>query len=100
MPSFDIGSAMKIFDRLFGPDDEARDVRDDALGRADRRAFLVGATVTAAGLVVPKATIFLPPAPMLRKWAVSARWATRATDPRVWSDDTEELIRTRAIWVR
>jgi len=49
---------MKLFDRIFGD--------DSALAQMDRRAFLRGMAVTAAGIVIPAKTIFLPVEPMVR----------------------------------
>ncbi len=51
---------MKLFSRIFGTDEH--------LARMDRRAFLRGMSVTAAGLVVPLPTVFVPPAPRVDEW--------------------------------
>lgn len=50
---------MKLWDRIFGTDEQLEDER--------RRLFLLGATVTAAGLVVARTVISIPkPEPELR----------------------------------
>jgi hypothetical protein len=48
---------MKLWDRIFGKGEGASAAELEVL---DRRAFMVGMTVTAAGLLVPKPTLFLP----------------------------------------
>jgi len=58
---------MKLWDRIFGTDEE--------IELASRRAFLVRATVTAAGLVLPLPTIFIPAVPQGRTFAVNT-WPT------------------------
>lgn len=49
---------MKIFERIFGG--RSNRPSDAEVERLDRRAFMVGMTVTAAGLLVPKPTLFIP----------------------------------------
>ncbi len=53
---------MKLFSRFFGTDDEKAFL--------DRRLFLLGATMTAAGLIIPRKTISIPKPSQDFKWVL------------------------------
>lgn len=80
---------MKLWSRIFGTEQE--------LESADRRAFIRGMTVTAAGLVVPAATVFGPrvvPAPFESPYG----WDLSKDILRRYSE--KDVVATAVAWER